>query len=289
MKRLFMILFVLSVAGTALAQGNKCPTVPANEAAAQKRAGRYFSEAQSMVERGRRAEAVERFLCSLKMTPHPNTVFNIQTLAEEVEDKDTILPTMRAFRDENPGNSATPEIADMIAKLEHNLPLDGPTPDEIAKQEAEAQRAEQERLAALAAAQEQSMSDDMNVLQREREARQAQEEKARKYKVAGITLLGVSAAPLALGVTFTIMAKSAQNDAQDATSWDDFQYYDERSMRFASGASVGYLLTAGLLVPGVVLLVKSKKIRQQKDAPPAHHFDMSFNVAPNGFVVGGTF
>jgi hypothetical protein len=81
----------------------------------------------------------------------------------------------------------------------------------------------------------------------------------------------------------------AKNDALDATSWSEFQYYDERSMNFAIGAGVGYLLTAGLLIPGIVLLTRSRSMGRQESAPPSHHFDMSFFLSPTGVVVGGKF
>jgi len=92
-----------------------------------------------------------------------------------------------------------------------------------------------------------------------------------------------------MGVGLTIGANMAKNDALDQTSYTQFTYYEERATNFSIGAGLGYVLATGLLIPGIVMLVRAKKPKESNEMPLSHQMDMSFAISPTGAAVGGTF
>jgi hypothetical protein len=251
----------------------RCPAVPAKEEVATKKAGRYFNEGAKLAEQEKYLQSLARYLCSLRMKPHPNTMFNIAQLAKLIVVRGPAIQQLIKFRNRNEGHPSLPEITDLIARMESgdidaigaNTPPEEPAPPEPSPP-SEPQPADEE---IANSAPEPAATDKGD----------------RRLKIAGITLLAGSGAFLAMGVGMNAAAAGAKKDAEGATSYDGFTYSEERMSNFTAGSVIGYLLTAGLATAGIVCLYRFRHPAEQPDP----RTEMSVRLRPGFLSVSGTF
>ena len=260
------------LAGEEKEQDFRCPAVPAKEEVATKKAGRYFNEGETLAEQEKYLQSLERYLCSLRMKPHPNTMFNIAQLAKLIVVRGPAIQQLIKFRNRNEGHPSVPEINDLIARMESGdidaigandvpeepLPPEPPTPEPLLADEEIAAPAPEPAAA---------------------------EKGDRRLKIAGIALLAGSGAFLAMGVGMNAAAAGAKTDAEGATSYDGFTYSEERMSNFIAGSVIGYLLTAGLATAGIICLHRFRHPAEQPDP----RTELSVRLRPGFLSLSGTF
>ena len=243
-------------------QAEKCPKRPAAEKRAKRWAGRWFIKAEKAVKSEKYDVAMDRFLCSLYMAPHENTVFNIAQLTNLVEEKESALTKLEAFTDKNPDHESTPEIKELIGSVERSMGLE---------------EDEEEISGPL----------DAEIVADEPEEDEADARDGPNLKVPAYILLGTAGATLILSISLQAAAGAAQNDAEAATDYDGYLYYEDKMRGRQVGATVCFVLTGLIAGTGVLLLLLDKDGEASADGEAS--VDLSLLPAPARLVLQGSF
>ena len=251
----------------------KCPPVPKQESVALKKAGRYFAVGEKMAVNGAYKKSLERYLCSLKMKEHPNTMFNIAQVAKLIEKKEPALRLLKKFKDKNPEHPAVPEITQLIDKMERG------EFDAINAQSTDSEEATTTQVAEPVES-EPPPPAQMATPPLDTSIASGKRSKIRKLRVAGILLIAGGTVFTGMGIGMTAGALKAQSNSSNAESDADFQYYNDRRAGLAAGAVISYIAGVACLTTGVILLIKSKKLKK-KSTPQKTDLTLS----PIGFTV----
>jgi tetratricopeptide (TPR) repeat protein len=99
-----------------------CPEIPETEAGLRRSmAKEWFAKAEEAEAGGDRAAAVKRYSCSLNLTPHPSTAYNLGTVAEKSGDWSMAIEGFRAYLKLAPEAADRPTIEARVAALEAKL------------------------------------------------------------------------------------------------------------------------------------------------------------------------
>ncbi|MBN2716203.1 MAG: hypothetical protein JXX14_10140 [Deltaproteobacteria bacterium] len=270
--RVFLIvsmLFLISAAAMGAPQKFKCPAVPAKDEPALKKAGRFFAVGEKLAINGEYKRSLQRYLCSLKMKAHPNTMFNIAQVAKLIENKAPAIQLLKDFRDKNPEHASVPEINQLIALMEKgDYDAINSVPPESEVTTAETETAEPVSTSSQTVEPAPIAPAPTNT--RPEKDRDSQKRNKRRM-ITGIVFIAGGAVTTGLGIGMTVAAGKAKHNGLNASTYSDFQYYDQRQINFTAGAVVSYLLGAAFLTTGIILCLKSKKAgRNSTDstAPP---------------------
>lgn len=262
--RVFMIVsFCLLVGANALGATPpfKCPPVPKQEAVALKKAGRYFAAGEKLAINGAYRKSLERYLCSLKMKEHPNTMFNIAQVAKLIENKGPILQLLKKFRNRNPEHPSVPEINRLIEKMEkgdyESINPQSPTEEPVVEKEPEivAPVKDTEPPADLAMRNTGPSADELR--------------HRKRLKTAGIIFIAGGTVFTGLGIGFGVASSAAKSDASAAMTYDNYDFYNQRHKAFAGVAITSFILGAASLTTGIILLVRAKKATKSQVTIPA--------------------
>jgi len=102
--------------------------------------------------------------------------------------------------------------------------------------------------------------------------------------VGGYALLGTGAAALVTGIVVQVLAGSAQNDAEEATSYDSFKA-DRNSMDKRQTGAIVLYVTAGILAGTGALLLGLDNRKDESEEP----LEVSVAPGPTGLVLNGEF
>jgi hypothetical protein len=126
--RLRSVAAVASLAFAALASGatparaESCPDIPQEEASLRRSMAReWFAKAEEAETSGDKPAAVRAYACSLNLTPHPSTAYNLGTVAEKSGDWSMAIEGFRAYLTLSPEAPDRPTIEARVAALEVRL------------------------------------------------------------------------------------------------------------------------------------------------------------------------
>ena len=114
-----IVLLMLSMPLTTSAQKVKlrCPEVAENDVP-EEVAGKLFSEGETAFKKKRYKKALTKFMCSLQIIDHINTVFNIAQVIPLVKNRRQSLEWLHKYVAEHEDSWTTRELKKVIIKLE---------------------------------------------------------------------------------------------------------------------------------------------------------------------------
>lgn len=235
------------------------------ESIAQKKAGRYFAAGAKLAARQKYKKSLERYLCSLKMKAHSNTLFNIAQISKLVENKTPALRLLRKFRNRNPEHPSVPEVNQLIDKMERgefdtppNETNSPPTPKETNEiNDINDINAAQKTLVPLELIVEEVAPSPVSEAIIASQAPPPQINQ--KMKTAGIILAATGGTFTVLAIGLSIGAGKNKNKASNATEYDTFDDYESKYVNLSVGAALSYIVGVSCLTTGVILLLRSKK------------------------------
>jgi hypothetical protein len=124
MRRLFFVpLTAALVLGRGVpARAETCPEIPDTEAGLRRSmAKEWFAKAEEAEANGDKPGAVRRYSCSLNLTPHPSTAYNLGTVAEKSGDWSMAIEGFRAYLKLSPEAADRPTIEARVVALEAKL------------------------------------------------------------------------------------------------------------------------------------------------------------------------
>lgn len=113
----FALLFTISSSAVAQKAKLRCPKIT-NDAQTETVAGQLFAAGEKAFKKKRYKRALNRFMCSLQLTAHINTVFNIAQVVPLVRNKRVSLMWLHKYVDKHDDNWTTRELKKVIIKLE---------------------------------------------------------------------------------------------------------------------------------------------------------------------------
>ncbi|HVZ74789.1 MAG TPA: tetratricopeptide repeat protein [Polyangia bacterium] len=112
----------LTLGAAARARADTCPEIPETETAMRRSmAKEWFAKAEESEASGDKPAAVRRYACSLNLTPHPSTAYNLGTVAEKSGDWSMAIEGFRAYLKLSPEAPDRPTIEARLATLEAKL------------------------------------------------------------------------------------------------------------------------------------------------------------------------
>jgi hypothetical protein len=267
-----MVVAMTLMAPVAMAEQTKttCPERPASKAIARDLAGDYFVSAERAFKQELINEALAKFMCSLRLVEHENTLFNIAHVTTFVTDKEAALQLFYAYVEDYPRGKTTKEIKKIIVELEKQLGKEGPgahsPADETGALDAASLQSAEEKAAREVATQSIKMS--------------------KVVEIATWTCFGVAGASLFIAVILQGVSVAAGNRAENATTYNDFIDEKEKQESLQAGA-VAMFITAGIFAgAGAALLLWDKGILKVKTKSEV---ELSLNPSPSGVVLEGRF
>lgn len=278
MRILLSTLIAFLLCANAAAAGFQCPDIPENEEEAIKKAGHHFSKGDKFAKVAKYKKALERYLCSLSMKSHFNTLQNIVNAVNLLDDKEESVAQLGDFLDRNSDAELFDEISTFIVKLELDEAIESAeelAPVEVVEPEPEPQPVQVVPVV------------DTEVVER-KEVVDENARGPRAYRAVGITLLGLSAATIGGSIALTIASLDARDEALYADNWAYFQENEEKYGTLSTLAAVGFGLSAAMIVAGSIFIYRyknpgSKSDREKKSA----HIQLS--PGPLSFSLTGTF
>lgn len=255
---------VAALVGPLAAHGDDCPDVPTESGQAKRLAGMWFAEGERLVREMKYEESLAGFLCSLKLAPHENTVFNIAQTFKLVDDREQAVWMLEDFVAENPSNSATGDIRELLGKIKGEEPADGsplPAPGEDDEGPPGMEPTEEPE----ADPDEEGPPED-----------EAAEGEGIGMKTGGALLLGAAAVPLVVGVVLSGLSASAKKEAENATTYENFQGQEQAMKGRQAGAVVSFVIAGAASVAGIVMIA----VGGDGEAEAAAGDDMAFAVRP---------
>ncbi|MCK9462882.1 MAG: hypothetical protein M0R80_24935 [Proteobacteria bacterium] len=239
-----------------------CPAKPAAEKRAQRWAGRWFVKGEQAVKKAQFQEALDAFLCSLYLSPHRNTVFNVAQLTNLVEDKAAATASLKQFREQHPGGEFDDELSDLVTSLERAQGILPPEP--VAPPPAE------EPQPAPVAPEDGTT-------------------KANKLRAAGIVSVSVSGAALVVGIVLAAAAGSAKRDAENAPDYDTFQASEKEMKGLGGGAAAMFVMTGVLAGAGALMIALGRRGESEKEDGAEEAVEVEVAPGPVGLTITGRF
>ena len=265
-----LTLILISTGAMGAPKKFKCPAVPEQEDVAVKKAGRFFTAGENLALKGQYNRSMQRYLCSLKMKAHPNTMFNIAQVAKLSDDKTPILKLLNRFREQNPEHAAVPEISRLIAKMEAgdyesiNPELARPAPESSSPPENDPVAA--------------SPDIEENESLAPEPTPTTPPDRLRKMKISGIIAVAGGAAFTVMGIGFAAGSAAAKNNGLAATEYSDYTFYENQHKGFAAVSVISFIVGVAGITTGTILLVKRKKRMSQSSESSSQ----SFILTPTG-------
>jgi len=255
---LFIAVSTLCLAETAWSQepaaAFTCPERPDKQAKARKMAGAYFAEAEQAFDEALYEQALEKFVCSLVMTEHENTVTNIERTLEQLPDRAAALPILKTYDSLGPNGEFKTRIDELIADIEATLAAAKP------EEPAEACPASEPSPPPPCPP---SPLPGIEI-----------EYHGRLVKTATVSAwagIGVGAASFVSAIVFQALAGSAKNSAQSAVDYDLFLDERDKNKSFQTAATtlfVTSILTSAVgVVELFVLSEQQKRYAAEKKGP----------------------
>jgi hypothetical protein len=294
----------------------KCPAKPRNAVRAKRLAKKFFNKGGRFAQKEKYAAALDSFLCSLKMKPHENTVYNVAQVAKFVKDQTLVKGKLEHFLKKYPKHKSRPELEELLSSVdgtyvppEEEQPappvvaggdpateepveeVTGPPdpesePDEPSPEEPSPEDEEAQEVANL-------FAEDETPPGQEPEAREpvdepqppAEGDGVPPTKIAGYVLLGTAGATLITAIGIQGATGAAKNDALDAQNYEQFTSREDKMHSLQTGATVFWIATGVLAGTGVVLLLLD---REESDGGSGG-VDVEVGAAPGGVVLQGRF
>jgi hypothetical protein len=296
----------------------KCPAKPKNVVRAKRLAKKFFNKGGRFAQKERYAAALDSFLCSLKMKPHENTVYNVAQVAKFVKDQTLVKDRLERFLKKHPKHKSRPELEELIASVDGTYvppeegqsappvvaggdpaaaePAEGATgppdpesdPEDIpeAEEESSPEDEEAEEVANLFAEDEAPPGQESGAEEPEPEPRPSDDgDGVPPTTIAGYVLLGTAGATLITAIGIQGATGAAKNNALDAQNYDQFTSREDKMHRLQTGATVFWIATGVLAGTGVVLILLD---RDESDAGSGG-VDVEIGAAPGGVVLQGRF
>jgi hypothetical protein len=267
-----MVVAMALMAPVAMAEQMKttCPERPASKAIARDLAGDYFVSAERAFKKELINEALAKFMCSLRLVEHENTLFNIAHVTTFVTDKEAALQLFYAYVEDYPRGKTTKEIKEIIVELEKQLGEEGPRAHSPAGETGALDHA------SLQSAEEKAT----------REVANQSIKMSKVVEIATWTSFGVAGTSFFIAVILQGVSVAAGNRAENATTYDDFIDEKEKQESLQTGA-VAMFVTAGIFgCAGAALLLWDKGILKVKTKSAV---ELSLNPSPSGVVLEGRF
>lgn len=207
-----------------------CPEKPEKKAVARKLAGRLFADARSAYSEEDYLTALERFLCSMKMVEHENTVTNIEKTVEAEEDKVGALVLIEAYLENAPESELNEEIANIAA----------PLAQAIAEEERNASEA------AVEAVEEEATAPECPEIELSQTTVPQNDDAKRFLMISGWSEIGVGSAVFIAAIILQATAAAAKNNAASASRYDTFLDEREKYRTLQVGAT-------GMFIAGIVV------------------------------------
>jgi len=267
-----LLAIVVGIApGTVLAEeafALDCPDRPGSIAQARKLAGTLFTEATRAFDQQRFKDALRRFLCSMTIIEHENTLINIQKTARETVDKAAAVPLLRGYVSKVPDGKFTPQINEILDVMEAELQAETeevnepePQPAPVIVKPPKAPDPPAEEVAAT-----------------DNRFKHALE-------VSGWTNVTLGAGTFIAAIAFQGLAASARNKAEEATRYDELLHQRERNKAFQVGATSTFVASALFAGLGIAQLV----LAREKDGEAADGPEVSFAPGVGWLGLKGTF
>jgi hypothetical protein len=117
-----VVAVALALGRVTVAHAETCPEIPAEESGLRRSmAKEWFAKAEEAEAGGDRSAAVRRYSCSLNLTPHPSTAYNLGTVAEKSGDWSMAIEGFRAYLKLSPEAPDRPTIEARVVALEAKL------------------------------------------------------------------------------------------------------------------------------------------------------------------------
>jgi hypothetical protein len=244
-----VMLFALFVSTAAFAEETSisftCPERPEKVAKARKQAGVLFTEAEDAFDNEKFEQALERFVCSMVMVEHENTVTNIERTLEKVEDKSKALTILQTYTALRPNGDMKAKMDEIIAAVEASIAP--PKEADTAPPCPEVKIVEPPPCPVVP-------NPALEI-----------EFKNRAQKLllfGGWTAAGVGAASFIAAIIFQAMAASTKNHAQEAVRYEVFLDERDKNQKYQVAAAtlfVSSVLAAGVGVAELVLLGEQQR------------------------------
>ena len=271
-------------------QPTACPEKPADQEIARNLAGSFFSSAERSFKEKRFDDALAKFVCSLRMMDHENTLFNVAHVALFAENKQAALALFRAYVADHPKGRTSREMRKMITQLESEAGSQEPAseaPREEAPPAPEPAEEEQAPTGAAAPAPEPKAAGAPEAA----EGGKPGGPMARYLKIGGWTGVGAGAAALVIGAVLQGVSAAARQDALDARDYGKFVDERDRSSSLQAGAIAGFVIGGVLGGAGAFLLLWDFKPRAEGKSAPGTEKGLELSVVPgaSGLLVKGRF
>ncbi len=264
------ILALAALTPSVAAEPVDCPAKPAKARKARSLAGTFFTRGEAAGRDGRFEEAIDSFLCSLRLVPHDNTVFNLAQLSKLVDDKQLVLERLERFVKENPDSASVDGVQELIGDLEKTLGVedaDVPLPPDESSRTEETPEEEADPAG-------QDDGDDG----------------PGRLRIAGWSLVGAGGTGLIIGAILQGVAAGRKDDALAATTYAEFQDREDEWKGVQSGAATFFVLGSLAAATGLVMLlvdVRGESEGSGDDAEPG--VEIGLAPAAGGAALQGRF
>lgn len=223
-----------------------CPERPNNPTKARKIAGTMFSEAEEAFDQEVYDKALEKFVCSLVMVEHQNTVINIERTLAEMTDKGRAVEILKSYIAAGHADGETKsKMEELVAASEAAA-----NPQPAAENTTVCPTQETLPPEPCPAPPEPVLEIDFK-------------HRAQKLAfAAGWAGVGVGAASFVTAVVFQALASSAKNQAQSAVDYDVFLDERDKNKTFQTAAAtlfISSVLTSAVGVAELFLLSEQQK------------------------------
>lgn len=282
-----VILLLLTVPWYADAQNltESCPAPPETSEERKVLAGDWFSKGEQLVQEEDYAKAVKSFNCSLKMVPHPSTLYNAAKAADLATDNAEAILLYEQYLADYPDGDKTGVITSRLKVLEE-IEKERIRIIEAARLEAARAMANGSKLAennnqdqtngaSAGSSGEQNLnpnSADKTIFGNKNSA----------ITVPGYVALGIGGAGVLTGAVLQIMAAESLKQGQELENIAEFERAQEKVEQYQTGALVGFIAGGTTLIAGFVLVMIDHANNQPNDK-------ISFTPTSNGFLIRGRF
>lgn len=230
---------------------DECPEIPEDPVKAQIVAGNLFSEAEADYQASQPLKALKGFLCSHRIMPHENTLFNIVQISKLADHQDTSIQILKDFVRHVEAKHKTAPIEEIIAELEGRS-IEGEAADTDASQTGDDN--------AQSTQPEPNSANSSETTGQTDPVMPAEQTHSKEWmRITGLSLIGVGAVTLVAGSVFQLMAGKSQQDAEDSLYYNTFKDEKQRMERFQTLAVIGFVSTGVLVGSGMVLWMLGRK------------------------------
>jgi tetratricopeptide (TPR) repeat protein len=231
---------------------------PESESQAKMLAGKHFAEAQKLIKKGDLPNAVKEFLCSFKIYPHPNTIYNIAKVYEEMGDLEKSIEYFELYLKDLKDEKERQEISAYIKELKKKLPkTEEEEPQEIRKEEIKKEK--EKSLSKILAPTKPEIIKKKKII--------PPPSKLRLRKILSWSSIGVGGILTGIGIGFLALAFDRSDELRKSEkTWPVYnpEYHDRLQADIRDYTMGGYI-TIGIgftaLVGGVIVLIADKNYK----------------------------